>query len=133
GMQDGVSVHLGSSEEGRLLGQVEEGELVLSYLPFRLDSVATLTAAKEGYWPVSFAVALSAQEPQNLVLPQLMPVSDGALYFALRYPGPLGLTVGARWNLIPDQIFIKAETSLWFATSLLPGSRAIIHNETRAA
>lgn len=133
GGQGGVTVYLGSGTEGRVLGEVTEGEATLGYLPYAIDSNAILTIDKEGYWPRTFEVPLPATEPGPVMLPELMPKSDGAYYFAARYPGPLGVTAGLRWNLVPDQVFFKAENSLWFATSLLPGSRAIIHNETRAA
>lgn len=137
----GVDLFLGNPEAGVLLGssrQGGEGEqgpwiIAIDYFPFQPGQELILTAVMEGHYPKEFRVQIELERPESPIpIPWIQPVLTKSLYWGIGIPRLMGVTGGMRFYLVPDQLFLGAENTVWVSYAFLPGALPLIHNEARA-
>lgn len=113
-----------------LFGEIADGRLDAPYFPFIEGSELSVRIEKEGYWPRTQSIRVSgnAEDIQLKPLYRATRVAYGANYGTARILGAAGFF---RKYLIPDQVYAKAEFSLWAAYDFSAASRPVLHDELR--
>lgn len=113
-----------------VFGRIEEGHLNAPYFPFAAGDKLAVRIEKEGYWPRTQTIQIP-DEAQDIELKPLYRATGyayGLNYGTARILGAAGFY---RKYLIPDQLYAKAEFSVWAAYDFSPEARPVLHDELR--
>ncbi len=113
-----------------LLGEVSEGRVTAPYIPFADDRAITVGITKDGYWERMQTISVSDSETE-IPLKALFVKAQSAYGFNYGTARILGAAAGYRKYIVPDQIYLRAEASIWATYDFSPAASPVLHDELR--
>lgn len=125
-VDEGARISVGDTE----LGEVSEGRCTAPYLPFASGGNLIVRLAKDGYWDRIQTIAVPDSETEIPLKPLFAKtqVAYGFNYGTARILGGAALY---RKYIVPDQVYLRAEASVWTTYDFSPGARPVLHDELR--
>lgn len=125
-VDEGARISVGDTE----LGEISEGRCTAPYLPFASGGNLIVRLAKDGYWDRMQTIAVPDSETE-IPLKALFVKAQSAYGFNYGTARILGAAAGYRKYIVPDQIYLRAEASIWATYDFSPAASPVLHDELR--
>jgi hypothetical protein len=122
---EGMEISIAGVEAG---GRIRDGRLTLPFIPYPVGSKLLIRKTKAGYHDAEETVALTKPRTEAALRP-LVPQTRYTLNATWTTGQLLGLGIGMRYYLKPDDRFLGVENYSYLQRNPNPGSVSVPHND----